>query len=372
MTEPELLDIQHLLDKEGDFDIKKEDFLQYDHELWDRAILAMSIVLYLQYPLLCKTALSLLGCRSDLEHGMHEHYLEIDYEVPCYDTAHLFVISFVIFPMVILYIIGIPATAMFVLLRDAKVAKGMGGMSDKVRYRYGLFTDGYKLNYIWWEGVVAVRKAFVIFVSVFFSNYGAIPQVYAGIFVVGTFLAFHMSEKPFSTVFLNTLESYGLVTTLCTLYAGLIFYQRWYFSSYILIIVEFAVIILNASYYIFAISELTYDYAANLSDNPKFIHAILKYQSCISYLTCQCCRNGSNSKINLLHNRVQLKVRKSIDEAMMIHKIRRRTQQFKNKLQNNVKNKKSTAVVPSMSSTKEANEIKARKFWTNSTSNDIM
>eukprot|EP00942_MAST-04A_sp_MAST-4A-sp1_P007040 g7040.t1 len=272
LTEPELLDIQNLLDKEGDFDIKKEDFLQYDHELWDRVILAMSIVLYLQYPLLCKTALSLLGCRSDLEHGMHEHYLEIDYEVPCYDTAHLFVISFVIFPMVILYIIGIPGTAMFVLLRDAKVAKGMGGMSDKVRYRYGLFTDGYKLNYIWWEGVVAVRKAFVIFVSVFFSNYGAIPQVYAGIFVVGTFLAFHMSEKPFSTVFLNTLESYGLV-------------------------------------------------------------------------------------------------RKSLDEAMMIHRIRRRTQQFKNKLQNNVKNKKSTAVVPSMSSTKEANEIKARKFWTNSTSN---
>ena len=111
------------MDKEGDFDIKKEDFLQYDHELWDRVILAMSIVLYLQYPLLCKTALSLLGCRSDLEHGMHDHYLEIDYEVPCYDTAHLFVISFVIFPMVILYIIGIPATAMFVLLRDAKVAK---------------------------------------------------------------------------------------------------------------------------------------------------------------------------------------------------------------------------------------------------------
>ena len=32
-------------------------------------------------------------------------------------------------------------------------------------------------------------------------------------------------------------------------------------------------------------------------------------------------------------------------------------------MQNNVKNKKSTAVVPSMSSTKEANEIKARKFW---------
>ena len=41
-------------------------------------------------------------------------------------------------------------------------------------------------------------------------------------------------------------------------------------------------------------------------------------------------------------------------------------------MQNNVKNKKSTAVVPSMSSTKEANKIKARKFWTNSTSNDIM
>ena len=55
-----------------------------------------------------------------------------------------------------------------------------------------------------------------------------------------------------STFINNTAVGDGgaiLVTTLCTLYAGLIFYQRWYFSSYILIIVEFAVIILNASYY---------------------------------------------------------------------------------------------------------------------------
>merc|ERR1711871_486176 len=245
LDEYDLLDIQHLLDKDGDFDITKDDFLQYDHEFLDKVILAMSIVLYLQYPLLCKTALNLLGCRSDLEHGIYSHYLEVDYEIPCYDTAHIFMISFVIFPMIILYIIGLPALAIFVLLRDSKTLRQTGEMTDRLRYRYGLFTDGYKLKRIWWEAVIAVRKASVIFVSVFFSNYGAIAQVYAGIFIIGVFLALHMSEKPFRTVFLNTLESYGMIACFCTLYAGLLFYQPNLFASYLLLLAEIGVIVLN-------------------------------------------------------------------------------------------------------------------------------
>ena len=97
-----------------------------------------------------------------------------------------------------------------------------------------------------------------------------------------------------------------------------------------------------------------YDYAANMSDNPKFIHRILKFQSCISILSCQCYRGG-NSKLNALHDRLKSKLRKEFDESIMLNCV-------KEKAKIHVKNKNKTAVVPSNSFEVDAKR-KANAFW---------
>ena len=38
-------------------------------------------------------------------------------------------------------------------------------MTDKVRFKFGMFTDGYNYQHIWWEAVVALRKACVVAIS---------------------------------------------------------------------------------------------------------------------------------------------------------------------------------------------------------------
>ena len=152
-----------------------------------------------------------------------------------------------------------------------------------------------------------------------------------------------------------------MIACFFALYAGLLFYQPNQFASYVLLLAEIGVIVLNASYYFYAISELVYDYAANMSDNPKFIHRILKFQSCISILSCQCYRGG-NSKLNALHDRLKSKLRKEFDESIMLHKLRGRAQTIKEKAKIHVKNKNKTAVVPSNSFEVDAKR-KANAFW---------
>ena len=94
--------------------------------------------------------------------------------------------------------------------------------------------------------------------------------------------------------------------------------------------------------------------------HPKFmIIRILKFQSCISILSCQCYRGG-NPKLNLLHDRLKSKLRREFDETIVLHKLRGRAIKAKAKIR--VKDKNKTAVVPS-NSLKVDTKTKAQAFW---------
>ena len=316
LSAQDLKQIQALLDEDGRCETVVHELLQYYHGDTDKFVLAISIVLYMIYPLLCRTAFSLLGCNHGLFHGDHASYLQADLSIPCYDVAHELMVSMVGMPMIIAYVLGFPVLTLIVLLRHAKRA---GGMSDKVRYRYGLFTDGYKHSFIWWEGVVALRKAFVIAISVFMSTYGALQQVYAGIFVVNAYLVLHMLFKPYNTQLLNNLEAGGLLVCFVTLYAGMLFYQQRLFTPWLMVVTEIIVMMANTAYVFYCFFELVLDYALNISDDPRFIHIALKYHKASS-----CCTKMSNgnSIIERLENKLMDRVHESADEILLVNKFK--------------------------------------------------
>ena len=319
LSDNDLQQIQSLLDFEGDIDILKKDFLQYHHGFWDKFILAVSIVLYQQYPILCKTALSLLGCNAGLEDGGHLSYLTIDYEVPCFNASHLFMISFVILPMVIVYIIGMPLGTLYVLLRHARAGK----MTDKVRFKFGMFTDGYNYQHIWWEAVVALRKACVVAISVGMSSYGPLPQVYAGILLVSLYACVHMLHKPYANTLLNNLETYGMVVAYTTLYAGIMFYQNYLFAEWLLVTAEVLVMIINIGYVVYAFSEIVLDYAINMSDDPKFVHFAIRYHKMTSCCLNSMTKSKSKAILEKLHHKLEKRVHESADKVLMVQKFKK-------------------------------------------------
>ena len=187
--------------------------------------------------------------------------MRVDYDLPCYDPAHLAMIFMVVVPMIVVYIIGLPLMTFVAISKQSKRAK----RSDKVRFRYGLFTDGYKRNRLWWETVVAVRKAILIGISVFLSTYGVMVQAYLGILVIGIFLLVHMAEKPYRKGLLNSLESKGMGTCLITLYAGLLFFNRYLTSDTVIVVAEIIVMTINLGFVATCVLQLALEYALSVS-----------------------------------------------------------------------------------------------------------
>ena len=345
LTVPELETIRDLLDHDADCKLDSFEILQYNHQLFDKFVLAFSLIWYMQYPVLTTTAFKILGCRTDLEDGEHFAYLRSDYDVPCYDDSHRVMTLLVAMPMLICYTIGLPIGTLLALLRY----KGRSRNSDLVRFKFGLFTDGYRKDRIWWETIVALRKACVIMVSVFLSTYGALQQAYVGILIVGVFLAVQLYERPYDKPVLNDLEAFGMMACFATLYAGLLFYMNVLTNTVVLVIAEILVITINVAFVVFASSELLIEYALGVSTNPRFLRFVIRYHKVIGCF-CKFSRR-TMEKIEAIHSKLERRFHMEADELMHVQKFKKKVRLSitnKGKGLNNAKVTSSTKVSPSL------------------------
>ena len=314
LTDADLESIRALLDFDGDCQIDSFELLQYRHTMKDQLTLAFSLIWYMEYPMLTTTAFKLLGCRGDLEDGSHAAYLRSDYEVPCYDTAHNAITILVAVPMLLCYTVGLPLGTLIALLSY----RGRARRSDVVRFKFGLFTDGYRNDRIWWETIVALRKACVIMVSVFLSTYGALQQAYIGILIIGLFLAVQLYERPYNHAILNDLETFGMLTCFVTLYGGLLFYMNVLATAPVLMATELFIIIINGVFLLFAASELMLGYAEGVTDNDKLLHFIIKYHRALHFC---CFFSKTNDRVDAIHAKLQNRLTHSLDSHHIVNKF---------------------------------------------------
>ena len=86
-----------------------------------------------------------------------------------------------------------------------------------------MFLNGYCVEKFYWECIIALRKSFINFITVFFSAMGVHAQSYFGLVVIFACLVLHVMNEPFATKRLNFLETAALSVSFLTLYFGLMF-----------------------------------------------------------------------------------------------------------------------------------------------------
>ena len=139
-----------------------------------------------------------------------------------------------------------------------------------------------------------------------------------------------------------------MATCFITLYAGMLFSNRYLATNWLLILAEVIVMFVNVSFIIYAISELMLEYAINVSQSKRFIHFVLKFHK--FFTKCFKYSPKSLQKIDALHAKLERELHKEIDELMYIKK-------FESKLKKHVLMKHgSTKVTPSP-------KDKAKEAW---------
>ena len=146
-----------------------------------------------------------------------------------------------------------------------------------------------------------------------------------------------------------------------TLYAGMLFFNRYLATDWLLILAEVIVMAANLAFIIYAVSELMLEYAVNVSQSKNFIHFVITFHK--FFAKCFKCSPKTLKKIDALHAKLERELHKDVDELMYIKK-------FESKLKNRLAlkhGKGGTKVVPS----KEDRATAAWEFWNNNKPNKI-
>ena len=122
-------------------------------------------MLFLIYPTLVKLTLSMLKCPSI----GHKMYLMADLQEPCFTGRHKTYMVLLTAPQLILYVLGLPMIAAFIILTNKEHLH-----KKKMMMRYGLLYTGYRPGREWWEIVIAFRKVAVVCIGTFGTVMGVV------------------------------------------------------------------------------------------------------------------------------------------------------------------------------------------------------
>ena len=179
-------------------------------------------LLYLVWPSLCSQTFSLFACRSVC--GDTITFLRADLDVSCWEGIHAHYAVGVGFPMLFLYVIGLPVAALW-RVRRMHQATVVDPEEKKV---YGMFYTAFREETWWWEITVAARKIVIALIGVFGTNLEDM-QVHLTLMLVMFILLVTSQIRPFGGKkhgVLHVLEMASLMATFLTLWAGSIFNTR--------------------------------------------------------------------------------------------------------------------------------------------------
>ena len=95
-----------------------------------------------------------------------------------------------------------------------------------------------------------------------------------------------MSTRPYKNETLNELEQYGLGACLITLYAGFLFFNNDLMWPWAMALTEFVVLFVNGAFFFFAFSNISLEYAINVSQNARLIRSVIRMKRFFAF----CCR----------------------------------------------------------------------------------
>ncbi len=198
--------------------------------LQDGCIATIVFLFYLLYPTLCKSAFTLINCvgvGASLEDKVNNQYLLVDLQEPCYRGRHWEWIVMSTIPQILLYVIGLPLFALFIIHRNMKRKRLQHPITQ---FCYGMLYSGYNYNSWWWDIVIAGRKAVVAFITSYLNGRF---EVHATLLVLALAIVFNELGQPYGEKEhlgkkdkgrnLQQLDTMANATTFLTVWVGLFF-----------------------------------------------------------------------------------------------------------------------------------------------------
>ena len=256
--------------------------------------------------MLCRATFALIGCHYVGEGG--KSYVQMDMQVPCWDwedMEHLNHVFLLWIPAMLVYVIGLPLTALVMLFRAHKRKKSQ----KHIKFRFNTLLVGYRSSRYYWEVVISFRKAAVVGTSVFLVQAGPRWQTLVAQAMTGMLLFLHVAYRPFVRInnkhdTLHNADLFALLTAFVTMSAGIYLFQTSGDGTGFQVFLQFVVITANIAYLVFAIwwwLALKLVDLGNLvehkqsTNNACLAHSVLFLQRCP-------CRSFCHGKISQLLN----------------------------------------------------------------------
>ena len=87
----------------------------------------------------------------------------------------------------------------------------------------GFLFNGFREKRYYWEVILISRKVLIIGSAVFLSTISPETQVLVNMFILTMSILIHLKYHPYYTPVLNKMETYSLVVTIITMYAGMFY-----------------------------------------------------------------------------------------------------------------------------------------------------
>ena len=182
-------------------------------------IVSVMVILFLVLPTLNQTTFRMLTCTAITPDTLR---VSGDLNLPCYEGSHLAYVLGIALPSLLIYSIGIPTIALYILRRmhlqkKLFAPRELSYSSNVYRFLYG----GYKIEAYFWEAVIMLRKVSLNVVLVVMAPSPPLAQALTVLLVLIIFLGFHIRVRPYNNDRLNNIEMGSLLLSGSVLYAGI-------------------------------------------------------------------------------------------------------------------------------------------------------
>lgn len=171
------------------------------------------IILFILHPTITKQMFSMFAC-MDLGDGYL--WLDADLSLRCWDSAHIRQLLVVALPSITVWVIGLPALTLAVLVR-----KRFGLERENTKLMFCFLYKGYQRKRFYWEFVILYRKVALLTALVFLNIISVQVQSLTVLAILLVSLVAQVQVQPFFERSLNSLEAKSIVVTAVTIYSGL-------------------------------------------------------------------------------------------------------------------------------------------------------
>ncbi len=173
------------------------------------------VLLFLLYPSVTLQATRPIAC---IEAHDGEFYVANDMSLKCKTSEHDLYVGLAFLQLVFITL-GLPLLSAYIIFKRRKRLD-----TDSVQRRFSFLYNGYSKNAPWYETVMMLKKAALVFVSSFLVGEDSSNlRIFWGLLILLTALILHLLLEPFPDKRQLNLESFSIVLSIFMLLSGSVF-----------------------------------------------------------------------------------------------------------------------------------------------------